>query len=385
VHKPILLFIINVDTFFISHFLNLAKAAINKGFTVHIATSSTGQIGILREHGIIVHEIKLNRSSFTLFCNLYTLYLIGLHIRKIKPDIVQLFTIKPVIFGGICARILGLRNIISYITGLGYLFTNKNSVTSIKMRIILKLYQISLKIRGMRIICENTKDIQIIQNHVIRDFKFHHSQTYKLIPGAGIDLNLFKVTPFPDGVPIVILPARMLSDKGVMEFVEAAKNLNAQKVNARFCLVGLPDPGNLASITSKQLEEWKRQGFVEIWGHRLDMPQVFSDASIVVLPSYREGMPKSLLEASACGRPIVTTDVPGCRDAIKPNQTGILVPVRDSQALAVAIQTLLEDPHLRQKMGTAGRRRAEELFCEQKISSAHLNIYEEILEGSICS
>jgi len=171
----------------------------------------------------------------------------------------------------------------------------------------------------------------------------------------------------------------MLRDKGVIEFVEAARLLKARGVKARFVLVGDPDPGNPNSVTQAMLDEWDRDGVIEAWGFRSDISAVFAQSAVVALLSYREGLPKVLIEAAACGRPVVTTNNPGCRDAVEPDKTGLLVPVRDTEALAMAIQKLLQDPEMRRRMGEAGRALAEREFAVEKIVDAHMKIYQTLL------
>jgi glycosyltransferase involved in cell wall biosynthesis len=200
----------------------------------------------------------------------------------------------------------------------------------------------------------------------------------ELINGSGVDLSVFTQQPFNSGVPIIILAARLLKDKGVKEFIVAAKLVNINNNRARFALVGEPDFDNPASIQRYELENWESEGIIELWGHREDMEKVISLSTIVVLPSYREGFPKILIEAAACGRPIVTTDVPGCRDAIDKDITGIIVPVQDYLELAKKISFLLDNPFLSRKMGNAGRIRAEEIFDINKVVQKHMNIYEDL-------
>jgi glycosyltransferase involved in cell wall biosynthesis len=200
-----------------------------------------------------------------------------------------------------------------------------------------------------------------------------------LIRGSGVDLAHYVSTPLPTGVPVVVFPARLLSDKGVFEFVGAARLLRDKGVEARFVIAGLLDAANPTSVTQAQLDDWTSEGVIENWGYRNDMPLVLSSASVVVLPSYREGLPKALLEAAACGRAVVTTDVPGCRDAIDPGSTGLLVPVREVAPLAQAIEQLLLNPAQREAMGLAGRLLAEREFDVNAVVDKHLAIYQRLL------
>ena len=199
-----------------------------------------------------------------------------------------------------------------------------------------------------------------------------------IIRGSGVDLAEFAPLPESATTPVVVMAARLLVDKGVREFVEAARLLRARGASARFQLAGEVDPGNSASIHDAELAVWRKQGIVELLGQRHDIAQVFAAATMVVLPSYREGLPKVLIEAAACGRAVVTTDVPGCRDAIEPGQTGLLVPPRDARALADAIERLVADRELRVRFGQMGRALAEREFDVRSVVEAHLAIYVEI-------
>ena len=190
---------------------------------------------------------------------------------------------------------------------------------------------------------------------------------------------MYAPVPEPQGVPIVVLPARMLWDKGVREFVEAAAQLKQRGVSARFVLVGDPDGENPASVPETQLADWQRQGVVECWGRREDIPLVLAQSHIVCLPSYREGLPKSLLEAASSGRPIVTTDVPGCREIVRDGDNGLLVEARNASALADALGKLLADPALRQRLGARGRERVMSEFSQEIIVGQVLAVYREAI------
>jgi glycosyltransferase involved in cell wall biosynthesis len=176
-----------------------------------------------------------------------------------------------------------------------------------------------------------------------------------VVRSAGVDIEAYRPQPEPQGVPLVVFAGRMLWDKGLRELVEASRRLKQEDVRVRVALVGRPDPGNPASIPEAQLQAWQAEGAVEYWGWREDMARVFSDANLFCLPSYREGLPTTIIEAAACARAVVATDAPGCRDAVRHGETGLLVPPRDAGALAAALKTLITDPDLRRRMGAAGR------------------------------
>ena len=375
--KKKILIIINVDWFYISHFKKLGERIISSGYELHLATEFTGNYQILRKQGIVLHKINLSRSSSSLISEIRTFVSILKIILKVNPSIIQLFTIKAVIYGGLCARIIGFKNLIPYITGLGYLFTDGSNLSKVKFWLLKQFYKLSIDINGINLICENKYDLNFLKKIIIG--KSANMLNYHLIPGAGVNLEEFKYLPLPKGLPIVVLPARMLWQKGVQEFVDAARILRSQKVKARFCLVGCPDPDNPASISEAKINEWKKENVVEIWGHRNDMPLVMSTASIIVLPSYREGMPKTLLEASASGRAIVTTDVPGCRDAVVKNKTGLIVPVRNAIDLAKSIKNLIDNPKLLNSMGASGRSHAEKYFSILHTTSINIKLFENVL------
>jgi glycosyltransferase involved in cell wall biosynthesis len=240
-------------------------------------------------------------------------------------------------------------------------------------------YRFALGARNLKVIFQNKDDLQ----KLTRLCALPMAKT-ALIRGSGVDLAQYLPRAYPGGNPVVIFAGRLLRDKGIPEFIDAARLLKKRGLPARFCLVGSPDTDNPNSCTEHELRGWQSEGVIEYWGHRNDMPNVISQAYCVVLPSYYgEGVPKILLEAAACGRAVVTTDWPGCRDAILPNVTGLCVPVRDNLALANAIARLLEDEELCQSMGREGRKLAEAEFGVSKVVEKHMQIYEQLMAASV--
>jgi len=368
-----LLFIVNVDWFFISHRLPIALEAIHKGYEVHIATTITDRLDFLLDKGLIVHPINLHRSQSGVFAITSEFLEIFSLVRKISPDIVHLVTIKPVLLGGLATRLLRTPSVVSAISGLGFVFTNNGFTTLLRRKMVSVIYRLALGHSNQRVIFQNIDDKKQLSK--LTRLSLDNST---LIQGSGVNLSLYKVLPLPNGSPIVLLASRLLIDKGVREFVHAAELVNKTKVRARFVLVGEIDKFNPGSIQEQELSTWKENGLVELWGYRNDMENVLSNATIVVLPSYREGFPKILVEAASCGRAIITTDVPGCRDAIESDVTGLLVPVGNARTLAKAVSELLNDPSLCKKMGVAGRERAERLFDIKKIVVEHTDIYKQL-------
>lgn len=367
--KPKLLFVVNVDWFFLSHRLPLALAARDAGYEVHVATSLTCPAAELQSHGFLVHALDIDRRSagpvqaMRLTATLYRM------MRSLTPEVVHLVTIKPVLLGGLAARMVRVPRVIAAISGLGFVFTARGTVALLRRLIVSAMYRLALCGPRVRVIFQNADDQAMLQRYAgIRD-----NQVVR-IRGSGVDLSAWQATSLPDGPPVVLMASRLLVDKGVREFAEAARRLRGHR-GARFVLVGDLDPGNPTSLIREQVQGWVDEGRIEWWGHRSDMTAVLAMAHIVVLPSYREGLPKGLIEAAACGRAVVTTDVPGCRDAIDPGRTGLLVPVRDAQALADGIRGLLDDPQRVRAMGEAARCWAEQVFDVRDVIARHLALY----------
>jgi glycosyltransferase involved in cell wall biosynthesis len=368
-----LLFVVNTDSFFVSHRLPIALAAIAEGYDVHIATGITDKFNLLQAQGLKVHPLRLVRGGVGLVNALQTLVDLMLIIGRIRPDVVHLVTIKPVLLGGLMARWMRVPALVSAVSGLGYVFMADGHNARARLALVKRVYKLALGHINQVVIFQNPDD----RDTLIAATGLSSAKA-AMIRGSGVDLGQFSVVPEAEGPPVVLLPARMLADKGVFEFVAAAQLLHAKGLAARFVLAGMVDTANPTSISQAQLDAWVAEGAVEHWGYCTDMPQVLASASVVVLPSYREGLPKSLIEAAACGRPVVTTDVPGCRDAITPNVTGVLVPVKNSKSLAAAIELLVENPELRKSMGRAGRELAASSFAIEKIVEQHMAIYKDL-------
>jgi glycosyltransferase involved in cell wall biosynthesis len=283
-------------------------------------------------------------------------------------------TIKPILYGSFAARLTGVPGVVNAVSGRGYMFLARGFGASIQRRIVRLLYRAAFDGRNTRVIFQNADDLAAFTGRglVARD------KTILIEGGSGVDLELYRALPEPGPPAIVVLAARLLADKGVREFASAAETLKIRFPHARFVLVGPMDDPNPTVITQKELDRWTRHGSVEWWGKRSDVPEIFAASHIVCLPSYMEGMPKVLLEAAACARPVITTDVPGCRDAIVPGETGLLVPVKDVPALAAAIESLLENAAERTRLGSNGRRLAERRFGVAAVVKRTLDLYDEI-------
>jgi len=370
--KKIILFVVNSDWFFLSHRLPIAKKAIEEGYEVGLLTEITSKRKEIEKYGIFVKDIQFKRDSTSIVKNLFLFIKILKIFKSIKPDLIHLVTIKPIIIGGIAAHFLRKSTkIVMSISGLGFIFIEKGFKAFFRKIIILFFYKLVFLNKNIKVILQNKTDLQNIC-----DYTNLAKEKTILIEGSGVNLNKFKFSKIPKNKPIVLFPARLLSSKGIYEFIEAAKKL---KGSARFVIVGKHDLEARKCINLKKLLTIENQGIIEYWGDSNDMPKIFEMSSIVVLPSYREGMPKSLLEAAACGRPVVTTDVPGCRDAILDGRTGILVQSQNSSELTNGIKKLLSNQKLLNKMGREGRKLAENKFDINKVVKLHLEIYKNLL------
>ena len=363
-----ILFVVNVDWFFISHRLPLAIEALQKGYEVHIACGLSDKKEYLESLDLIVHPLNLSRSSTRLksemkaFSEIYTI------LKEINPDIAHFVTIKPVLYGGIASRFLNIHKKVFSISGLGFIFIKQGFKASIGRTVVKTMYSFALKGKNSHVIVQNPDDKAVV-NSIVK-------VPITLIRGSGVDLNQYEYKEENNESVKVSMACRLLKDKGVFEYIEAAKILKQKFLDVEFELYGDIDIHNPASLTNDDIEKIKKDGFVNVYGFSSDIAKVFSNANIVVLPSYREGLPKVLIEAAACGRAVITTDVAGCRDAIEPNVTGLLCKVKDAKSLASMIEKLIIDNKLRNSMGKEGRKLAQKEFDINKVVKKHFEIYE---------
>jgi glycosyltransferase involved in cell wall biosynthesis len=371
-----ILFFVSEDWYFCSHRLELAKFAIKNGFEVTLITRVTNDVVKIRDAGIHVIPVKIERSKLNFFSDLKLLIVLIQIYRKLKPDIVHHVAVKPVLYGSIAALFAKRKNIVNALGGLGFVFSSNNLKAKLLRPIIKNAFRLLLGKKGSRLIVQNKDDYSLFLNK----FGIDECKIF-LIKGAGVDNRFYKVLPEPSGKIVVTLLARMLIDKGVVEFVEAAKICKDKGSNIEFHLVGDPDPLNPASLSTDVLNSWNDEGYI-IWkGFESDISSVWANSHISVLPSYREGLPKSLLESAACGRAIVTTDVPGCREVVIDGVNGLLVPAKDSQALAEAIEKLALDENMRKIMAVNGRRLIDDELSSDRVHEQTLSLYKEILNS----
>ncbi|MGE0351071.1 glycosyltransferase family 4 protein [Hydrogenophaga sp.] len=367
------MYFISVDWFFCSHFLGRAVAARNAGYEVVVLTHVDQHREMIEAAGFKLIPLRMDRRSMSLYANWLTFKQVLRAYRDEKPSLVHQIALKPVLLGGVAARLCGIRRVVNAIVGGGYALTSG----SFRMRVFRPILQLALRLllnpEGSKVVFENTDDVE----EFVRTKQVDPAAAV-LIKGSGVDPTLYATDVCKVDPPIVLLGARLLWDKGIGEFVEAANLLRARGINARFVIAGDADPGNRACIDPQTLEYWRAAGVVEFWGFRKDMPDVLLRSTVACLPSYREGLPRFLLEAMAAGLPCVATNVPGCRGAVKDGDNGLLVPARDAAALADALQELLIDPSLRKRMGSRGRDRIADEFSSALIESQTLGLYQQM-------
>jgi len=372
--RPKLFFFVTEDWFFYSHFLDRAVAAREAGYRVAVICRVHAHADAIVKRGIEVIPIALARTGMHPGDELRTLAELLRIYRRERPDIVHHVAVKPILYGTLAARLTGVRTIVNAPVGLGYVFSSQTPKARLLRPFVLAAYRLFMNPRNGATIFENPDDPAYFAGLGVVDIR-----RCRLIRGAGVDMGRFYPFPEPKGVTLVVLASRLLWDKGVGEFVEAARLLRSQGVRARFVLVGEPDHANPAAVPESQLNDWREEGVVEFWGRREDMPEVFAGAHIVCLPSYREGLPKVLIEAAAAGRPIVTTDTPGCREIVREGENGLLVPVKSVEPLAAALRRLIEDPDLRLEMGRRGRAMAVAGFSVEQVNTETLALYRRLL------
>ena len=376
---PKILYLVTEDWYFHMHWLQLATAVREAGYQVTVVTRVNAHGDSIRRQGLQVLPLNLPRSARYPWRDLKALINLIRIYRRERPAVVHHLALKPVVVGSIAAYRSGISVVVNSLPGLGYVFSSRQlRARWLRMAVVCALCLLRKRMQAWTIF-QNPDDFAVLRATGVVSMDMA-----SVIRGAGVDLVKFRPGPEPAGPPVVILASRLLWDKGVLEFVTAARSLHKGGVVARFVLVGDTDPDNPQAVPQEQLQSWHQEGHVEWWGRREDMPEVFRAAHIVCLPSYREGLPTVLLEAAAAGLPIVTTDAPGCREVVRHGENGFLVPVKDAAALTQALRELLANADLRRAMGARGRKIAEQEFSSQRVARETLALYGRLLssEGS---
>jgi glycosyltransferase involved in cell wall biosynthesis len=377
-------YVVNHAAFFVSHRLPLADGALQAGFDIQLLTGQAGSkemertaVMQLQAAGVVHRRAVFSSSGMNPLIELLGLLQLAWFILSFRPDIVHCASPKGVLYGGLAARICRVRGLVLAISGMGYAYTagtEQGGVRSLVRRVYGALAGFAFHHPNVRVIVQNRDDHQAVINKGLTS-----ASSLCLIPGSGVDLALFENCTAAKKSRIVLLPARMLKDKGIEEFVEAARRIKAVAPDWRFVLAGAAGYDNPSAIGVAQLQSWQTEGCVEWLGHVNDMTPLFRESAIVCLPSYREGMPKALLEAAAAGCAVVTTDVTGCREAVEPGVTGDLVPVRNIDALADTLLSLMKDESRRHAYAFKGQERARALFSVDSVVSQTMKIYKDLL------
>mgnify|MGYP005845655745 CR=1 FL=1 len=372
-----LLYLVNIPRFFVSHRLPLAIAARNAGYDVHVATSDADEASIaqIKAQGFTFHPLPLAQHGTNPLKEAQTVLALWRLYRELRPSLVHHVSLKAVLYGGIAARLTGVAHVVGAMSGLGYVFIGDAPKQRLLRALVVPMLRFALGGRGTRMIFQNPDDMaRFVALGLITP------QKSVLIRGSGVDVGAFVPLPEPAGTPMVLFASRLMRQKGLDTFIEAARLLKGQ---ARFVVVGYAEATSPDSMLPQELEAFANEGIIEWWGKRDDMPAVIAQANVVCLPSsYGEGVPKILIEAAACARPIVTTDVVGCREIVAHGENGLLVPPRNAPALASALSTLISDPALRAQMGANGRERVLDGFTLEHVTTATLALYQDLLTAT---
>jgi glycosyltransferase involved in cell wall biosynthesis len=367
-----LLFLLTEDWFFASHFWVRALAARKAGWRVILVARESEATARIRESGIEVIPVDFQRRRLNPLAEARFVLQLAAVYRAVKPDLVHHIALKPIVLGGLAARLAGVKAIVNAPVGLGFVFSSDKLLARILKPLVSLGLRLTLTPRNAVAVFENPDDLEALTAAgMVR------RGAAELIRGAGVDIEKFHPTPEPAGPVRVVLVARMIREKGIPDFVEAARLL---KGRAEFLLAGAPDEGNHNALTAAELRAWEAEGLVTWLGPVKDIAGLLASAHIACQPStYREGLPKSALEAMAAGKPLVATNIPGCREAVVDSVTGFLVPPHDPSALAAALARLIDDPTLRARLGAAGRARVEENFSDSIICARTLAVYDRLV------
>ena len=368
------MYVANTSWYLWNFRLPLLQAMQRRGWRVIAVAPPDEYSPRLERAGFEFVALPIARKGMNPFTDLRLVRTMAAIYRRYEPAIVHHFTIKPVLFGSLAATFARVPSVVNAITGLGFIFISDKPHVRFVRLFVRRLYRLVLGARGRIAIFQNPDDLETFTAQ-----RLISADRARLIRSSGVDVHRFMPADEPTGRPVVTFCARMLVDKGVHELVDAARMLHARGVDVEVRLAGMTDEGNPAAIPHEQLERWTAEGIVRWVGHCDDVPRLLRDSHVAVLPSYREGTPKGLIEAAAAGLPLIATDVPGCREVVRDDVNGLLVPARDAVALADAIEKLARDPQLRLRMGAASRLIAEREFAVERVVGETVAVYEELV------
>ncbi len=371
---PKLLFLVTEDWAFWRHRLPMALAAKAAGYDVAVACRVRDHGPRIEALGIRIISLPWDRRGVNPLAEARLLLRVQAVLRREMPDLVHSVALKPAVHGALAADLTGRPPVVTTVAGLGWVYISDSLKARLVRPVITWLFRWLLNRPDRRLMVQNPDDRAFFADRgVVR------ADRIALVPGSGVDMDLLPPAPEPDGPPLFCYVGRMLADKGLNELAEAARRLRDAGRPVRLALVGEPDPGNPASLDADTLRAWEAEGLCKWWGHRDDIADVWKQAHVAVLPSYREGLPKALLEAACVGRPGIAADAPGSRDVVADGTTGLLVPVRDSAALAEAMAALADDAPRRRAMGMAARARVEAEFSAERIGAQTVDLYRSLL------
>ncbi len=370
-----IIYLVSEDWYFCSHRLALGIAARSAGAEVVVATQINQHADTITSAGLQVEAITMQRSGANPLADINTMRQITALYRRRQPDLVHHVALKPILYGSIAAKQAAVPAVVNAVAGLGFMFTSQSLLARLGRPLISGIQRQLMNRPNNITILQNPDDVRLYQESI-----GVIAERIRLIPGAGVDITRFTVTPEPQPQPqvIALCVSRMLRNKGIFELVAAARLLHARGAPIRVRLVG-PVDANPTSIPQATLSAWRREGVVEVAGPSTAIATEYANAHIAVLPSYGEGLPVSLLEAAACGRPLVATDVPGCREICIHEETGLRVPPRTVAPLAEALEHLALNAPLRQRFGNNARRLTETIFAQSIINRQILSLYQEML------
>jgi glycosyltransferase involved in cell wall biosynthesis len=368
-----LLYVVTEDWYFLSHRLPMARAARDAGFEVHVATRVVGGAAAIRAERFALHHVPFVRGRISPFGTLATIRALRTLHRAIAPDVVHHVALQAAVLGSIAAVGRPVRTV-NALTGLGYAFTSGHATAMLLRPVLSALLCLLLNRPGQIVLVQNADDRDsMLSLGVARE-------RIATIPGSGVDVQALQPQSESVGRPTIAFVGRLLADKGIRTLIEAHSLLRQRGRRIELLIAGTPDPANPTSVTEQEAAGWSREPGITCLGHVEDISALWARAQIAVLPSRREGLPKSLLEAAACGRPMIATDVPGCREIVIPGETGLLVPYDDPPALADAIEGLAASPELRARYGAAARRLATARFSAEVIGRQTVDLYRNLVE-----
>lgn len=371
---PRILFLVTEDWYFCSHRLNLARALVAAGYQVAVACRVDRHGAEITGAGLRLFPLMIRRRSLNPFHQIAVVWRIWRIYRDFSPDLVHHVALKPALLGSLAARLAGIGRVVNAVAGLGFVFSSR----SLKARLLRPVMTWALRLLldgpGYRVIVQNDDD-----GHVLTARGIVRPDHLAVIRGAGVDLTRFHPAPEPDGPVRFVMVSRMIAEKGVRELVAAARILKARGIRLKITLAGTPDAENPSAISPDELSGWAREGIVEYLGHVGDVARLWAESHVAVLPSYYgEGVPLALIEAAAAGRPMIAADGPGLRDIVREGETGLLVPPRDADALARAMERLAADPALRACLGAGARLLAEITYGGKAVEDATVSVYRQL-------